>query len=183
MQLLALICRSLEIGRNVIGPSGGTAIAEALKGQTSLTKLGIEYNALSDGGIIALRGLIELHNSTLAHLEASNNQAHMALFLSLNRAVAHNVTAPYKIMYKFEPAIYHIRNRIRHNRPSLQGTPPFQWTITPSLPSGLIFDEETGECCLLDVICQRNCVSQADHVGKTSECCFDVTCKEPHIVP
>lgn len=97
-----------------------------------------------DAGIVELTDLTKRHNTTLSSISVEHNGCHDALFAALSKTVSGNIAPPSRIRYQFDPVKYQLRNRIRNNRPSLGGTPPFEWSVYPPLPRGLEFEETSG---------------------------------------
>jgi len=145
---------SIDLDRNSVSNDGASALAAALRSNVTLTSLSLTHNRLGDSGVKELEHVMALCNTSLLRLTTAGNPAHPALVRRLEAAVQDNVKVPHSIHYRFA-CVYRYRQRCRRNRPSLGGTPPFEWTITPGLPAGLAFDHETGEISGVPQVCQQ----------------------------
>ena len=81
----------LDLSRNGLGTGDCTALAEAIKHNSTITHLDLTYNQLGTGDCTALAEAIK-HNSTIAQLNLSRNRLGEGGFTVLAEAVKHNLT-------------------------------------------------------------------------------------------
>ena len=87
------ILQRLDLSNNQISDEGATALAQAMKGNTTLQRLYLDNNQISDEGATALAQAIK-GNTTLHRLDLDNNQISDEGATALAQAMKGNTTLP-----------------------------------------------------------------------------------------